>query len=334
MSPKKCCRLRAMIFTTFILSITFSLVSAQEKLTGPYLGQTPPGLEAKLFAPGIVSTYANERDIAATPDGKEIYFCRLLGNYSTIVVCKLKDGTWTKPEPASFSGKYDDIEPAISPDGKRFYFVSKRPRQDSQEIPADWDIWFVEREGSSWGEAKNLGAPVNNELNQFFPSVTNDGSIYFNQRDAEGEFIFKAQFKDGLFLPPVKLPKEINAGRFQFNAFIAPDESYIIVPSGPRKGAIGAIDYYISYKQKDGSWSETINMGPKVNSQSRNEYSPFVTRDGKYLFFLSDRSGKKAEDYGKNRSLDLLMELAAQPGNGSYDIYWIDAQIIEELRPR
>ena len=319
--------------STLLLLSNATGLMAQEELKGPYLGQTPPGMEAELFAPGIISTHAKERDIAMTPDGKEIYFCRQLGNYSNIMVVKQVNGVWTKPEFASFSGKYDDIEPAISPDGKRFYFVSQRPKTAGGEMAKDWDIWFAERKGDSWGEPQNLGAPVNTAANQFFPSVTNDGSLYFNSRTPQGEFIFRSQFKDGKFQEPVKLPKEINAVRFQFNAFVAPDESYIIIPSGARKGAIGPVDYYICFRKEDGSWTQSINMGPQLNTRTQFEYSPFVSRDGKYLFFLSDRLGQEAHEFAKNRSAAKLMEISGKAGNGSFDIYWIDAAIIDQLRP-
>jgi hypothetical protein len=36
------------------------------KLTGPYLGQKPPGMKPEIFAPGIVSTGMYERDMAVT----------------------------------------------------------------------------------------------------------------------------------------------------------------------------------------------------------------------------------------------------------------------------
>ena len=44
------------------------------RLSGPYLGQTPPGEAAELFAPGIVTTGIFTRDVAMTPDGKQFFF--------------------------------------------------------------------------------------------------------------------------------------------------------------------------------------------------------------------------------------------------------------------
>jgi hypothetical protein len=51
-------------------------------LSGPYLGQSLPDSIPQLFAPGVVSTGMFTRDVAISPDGKEIYFCVAIGNYT------------------------------------------------------------------------------------------------------------------------------------------------------------------------------------------------------------------------------------------------------------
>jgi len=156
------------------------------ELRGPYLGQKPPGLEPEIFAPGIISTGLATRDIAMTPDGNELYFAATLGGRSMIMETRQQDGVWTEPSVAPFSGRYLDIEPAISPDGQRFFFLSTRPQAGQEEKPG-WvyqDIWVMDREGDVWGEPYNLGPPINSDAPEYFPSVTNDGTIYFTR---EGE---------------------------------------------------------------------------------------------------------------------------------------------------
>ena len=120
------------------------------ELRGPYLGQAPPGLEPEIFAPGIVSTGLATRDIAMTPDGGELYFAVTLGGRTMIMVTRQQGGVWTEPAVAPFSGRYLDIEPAISPDGQRFFFLSTRDRRPGQEEKSGWvyqDIWVMDREG-------------------------------------------------------------------------------------------------------------------------------------------------------------------------------------------
>ena len=104
---------------------------------GSYIGQPPPGDEPQVFAPGFVSTGMAERDFAMTPDLDEIYYTSVLGawfNFSGIVVTRQVDGAWSRPEVADFSGRYKDLEPAISPDGQQFFFVSTRPLPNSTPL--------------------------------------------------------------------------------------------------------------------------------------------------------------------------------------------------------
>ncbi len=91
-----------------------------------YLGQTPPETTPEIFMPGLISTGFDEKLIAVHPSGKEIYFTILLNGFSTILVTKLKDGTWTSPEIADFSGFYFDTEPSFHPDGSRMIFYIKK----------------------------------------------------------------------------------------------------------------------------------------------------------------------------------------------------------------
>src|SRR5690606_40714124 len=91
---------------TFLLLTSYLLPQSTEKshnLAGPYLGQEPPGLTPKLFAPGIVSTGFNERDVTISPEGDEIYFGLLTGKQITIMFTQLVNGSWTEPEVAPFA---------------------------------------------------------------------------------------------------------------------------------------------------------------------------------------------------------------------------------------
>ena len=81
---------------------------------------------------------------------------------------------------------------------------------------------------------------------------------------------------------------------------------------GRREGGYGGSDIYISFKQQDRAWGPAINLGDKINTGAW-EAGASVTPDGKYLFF--------------NRNV----------GSDDYenvDIFWVDAQIIETLRPK
>jgi len=305
-------------------------------LTGDYLGQTPPGAEPVLFAPGIVTTGMDTRDVAMTPDGNEIYFCVSVAGYSytAILVSKRIDGRWTEPEVAPFSGNPDwmDLEPFISPGGERFYFLSTRPEGD--EEPGDQDIWVMDREGDRWSEPHNLGLPVNTDAGEFFPSVTLDGTLYFTRSDplTRENTIWRARQADGVFEEPELLGDNVNAGRARYNASIAPDESYLIIPIAGLEDSRGGTDYYISFRDEDDHWSSPVNMGDQVNSAAGGEWSPYVSPDGNYFFFMSNRTNPDEILLDGRLTQDGLLRLHNEPGNGSSGIYWMEAGFIEELR--
>jgi len=318
------------------VAVAAASAGAQPIPAADYLGQPPPGRPPRLFAAGIVSTGLDERDMAITPDGNEMYFS-VVGPgyaYATIMVVKRADGRWGRPQPASFSGnaQHMDIEPAISPDGKRLFFMSKRPLTPGGE--PNEDIWVVDRTPTGWSEARNLGAPVCTPEPEFFPSVTREGTIYFTRRPGGGraEFIYRSRLVDGRYAEPERLPVEVNSGETHFNAFVAPDESYIVLGVQGREDGIGPADYYVAFRKPDGGWHETINLGKPINLPDVLGYSPSVSPDGKYFFFMSHRV---AGDRPTGRLTRADYErLAAGPGNGLGDVWWVDAAVVTDLRPR
>ena len=307
---------------------------------GPYMGQPAPGTDPAPFAPGIVSTGLHTRDLAMTPEGDEIYFSVQSGPFAAIVGSRRQPDGWTPPEVPDFSADPEtmEIEPHISPDGQRFYFVSNRPA-DGSAIAAgqrgEWnhaDIWVMDRNADGWGTPHNLGAPVNSEAPEFFPSTTRDGTIYFTREDPETgrNYIYRARPAAGRFGEPERLPEQVNSAN-QFNAFVSPDESYLILGVFGRDDSLGGTDYYIVFRHADDTWSAPVNLGPTINRARGAEWSPYVSRDGRYFFFMSTRTSypNPAPDRLTFRGLQVFH---AGPGSGNPTIYWMDAGFIEELR--
>ncbi len=307
-------------------------------LTGPYLGQTLPRREPQLFAPGIVNTGLYTRDVAMMPDGSEMYIGVSLGNYqlTAILVTRQVDGRWTELEVAPFSAdaRWSDIEPAIAPDGETLYFASTRPADGGEEADEHHSIWAMKRAGEGWGDPYRLSETINDGSSNFFPSVTRDGTLYFTRDLPDGgNAIFRSRYQDGEFVKPELLPKQVNATRNQFNAFIAPDESYLIVPIFGMSDSLGATDYYIVYRNPDDTWSEPINLGNKINTDGGLEYAPYVSPDGKVFFFMSARN-KAIELAGSRLTLTKMRELHNTPETGLPGIWWVEASFIENLKPQ
>ncbi len=307
------------------------------QLSGPYLGQTPPGDEPELFAPGIVSTGLHTRDLTMTPDGSEIYYSVALPRFSvsTIMVTRLEDGAWTEPQVAAFASdpRYMSFEPHISPDGKRLFFLSNRPQSQGGVFAVDQNIWVMDRLDTGWCEPYSLGPPVNTTGQEYFPSVTTDGTLYFTREGpGRASFIYRSRFVDERYSEPEKLPPQVNAAPTQFNSFISPDESFLILCAVGLAKGFGATDYYVCFRNPDDTWTQPINLGPLINTTGGNEFSPSLSPDGKYFFFMSSRMSWTFQD-PPEISATWLHDTFAGPQNGDSDIYWVDASFINMLRP-
>ncbi len=320
-----------LISITVVLSCTPQ--NKSPALQGEYLGQSPPGDDPVLFAPGIISTGMNERDIAITSQGDEIYFTISLGrSVYAIAVCRSDNGIWTQPEIAPFSGRkgIQDLEPFISPDGGKFYFVSDRPISEGEK-KGNMDIWVMDLTETGWGEPYNIGAPVNSELGDFFPSVTKDGTLYFTRNEKGGSTaVYRSRLAEGKYTDPERLGETVNSTRGVYNVFISPDEDYLIAPIFGREDSLGGTDYYIIFRDPDDTWHEPINLGEKINTKFNFEWSPYVTRDGKYFFFMSDRVAQEKPE--TQLTYKTLTDQYNRPQNGNTDIYWVSASFIQKLR--
>lgn len=206
-------------------------------------------------------------------------------------------------------------------------------QEQALEEPGDQDIWYVDRTDNGWGEPVNPGAPLNSDGGEFFPSVTRDSFLYFTHNDKGSGLneIFRSRIYRDSFGTPELLPAEVNCGTNRFNAFVAPDHSYAIVPAMGMEDAFDQVDYYITFRKADDRWSRPINLGADVNKDNTRGWSPFVSPDGAYFFFMANWS----EDVpAEALTWKKLRELHQSPRNGNADIYWMKADFISALRTR
>ena len=313
-----------------------------ESRGGPFLGLTPPGTIPILFAPGLVSTGLAERDVAISPDGREFYFGVTFRSIATIMVTRLLNGRWTPPQVASFAADavYFHMEPCLSHDGRRVFFLTNRPR--AGEAPkAGWasqNIWAADRMADgTWSEPYDLGAPINVESANFFPSITRDGTLYFTraQTSGQGAAIYRARSAGKGFAAPERLPEAVNGYAATFNGFIAPDESYLVagVEGRQESSPAGKSNYYVFFHQADGTWTSGANLGPTINDATNTVVSPYVSPDGRYFFFASTAQRERRGASLRGLTLQHLVDLSGSPQNGNSDIYWVSASVIGALRP-
>jgi hypothetical protein len=312
-----------------IIASGFTLQPKSEFPTihGPYLGQEPPGLEPEIFAPGIASTADDEAIAFFYPNERSVYFSgKWASPERSLLFTQEIDGRWTLPRLVSLSGR-TDFAPLITAFEGKLYFNATWPHE-KQEATEDenWDIWSVEPTETGFKEPEPLPPTVNTEANEICPSIAADGTLYYCAESESGfgkADILVSHWVNGEYTTLQNLGASINTEHNEWDPFIAPDQTYIIFISD-RPDSYGDNDFYISFRQEDGAWTEAVNMGNRLNSPQKEVY-PIVTRDGKYLFFGSNRPASSHE----------LNEIdpSFRPGNGSIDIYWVDAKILDQFRP-
>jgi len=215
------------------------------------------------FLEDILQEFPNVRDLTLIEN--EAFFTAQspLGEVSVIMVSRKIRNKWRKPEITSFSGSHSDLEPFLSSNGRQLYFASNRPLSSDSSKVKDYDLWMVQRDDSKskWSHPINLGAPVNTEHHEFYPSLTQEGTLYFTSDgpDSKGkDDIFYSTRTGNNFGPPISLSDSINTPGYEFNAFIAPDESYLLFSGYNREDGLGSGDLYISFRKADKTWTEAV----------------------------------------------------------------------------
>ncbi len=257
----------------------------------------------------VLAAYPKVRDFTMSADGKEAYVTlqSLNEEIAMIAVLKKTNGKWGEPQKASFSGEFNDLEAMLSPDGLTLYFVSNRPLETGGKAK-DHDIWYVTRANfkARWSAPKTLGAPVNSEKDEFYPSVAANGNMYFTREPLgpknRPDILF-SKWNGNAYEEPVVLGDAINTDSHEYNSYIAPDESFLIFGGYQREDGLGSGDLYISYRGTDGVWSKAKNMGADFNSNQM-DFCPFVDWKTKTLYFTSRRSSVEKQKFDSIEDFD------------------------------
>lgn len=263
-------------------------------LTGPYLGQSPPGTTPEIFAPGVISHQDHFEHSAAvfSPDMSEVYWSsKPRGErYFKMYFMKLQNEVWTAPRIVPFLEiNYGEKGPEISPDGNKLYFY------------LNCDTWVVERQGDSWSEPVKAPRVSDTTMCERIFSVTEDGSIYFGEYDinARTNRIYVSENAGVDYSGPKKLDEDFISGYGRVGSiFVVPDESYMLLELRPDNYTS---EIFVSYRTKNNSWSDVIKLPIGYGM------FPSVSPDGKYIFFVKR--------------------------GGIEGIFWVSAEIVQDLRP-
>jgi hypothetical protein len=153
------------------------------------------------------------------------------------------------------------------------------------------DIFITHPIGDSAWQTPTPIDGLNTNLHDAAVSISADGTqlfIYKNTGSGGGD-LFLSKLDGKRWMPGV-YQNGLNSKEWDGSACFLPDNKRAII-SSERKGGFGGRDLYIAERLANNKWGNIKNLGPLINSKY-DEDAPFVTADGKILFFASN--GKKS----------------------------------------
>ncbi|MEM0930973.1 MAG: OmpA family protein [Bacteroidota bacterium] len=259
-----------------------------------------------------INTKYHEASVAFSPDQNTIYFTR--NNYGKklkrgkkgvnhlkIYKSNFVDGEWTKAIELPFNDEnHSTGHPALSPDGKKLYFVSDRPGGFGLT-----DIYVVDvLENGTYSEPKNLGKSVNTPYKEMFPYITGSNLYFSSDRTmgVGGLDVYKSNFSEELFNVAVNMGRPINSNRDDFSYIIDEDNRHGYFASN-RKGGKGDDDIYsfqnldnlnsISGIVENNSTEEFISDAVVALFNEKGEKLWETTTDAQGLFSFKDLQSVK-----------------------------------------
>ena len=277
---------------------------------GPYLGQTPPGPVAQVFAPGLIcDTRPGQWEAwpSFSADGNTFCFNRLRYVYVT----ENTDKGWTTPKRVE-SIPYHSVTSCLSPDANSIYvrcdLLNKLEQRRTPLRQRKYSFRRCTRTSEGWSLPQEVGPPFSTWRQSGGFSVAADNSIYFwgSKGVEKGQDAYwVAPFDGNAWTQAIKIPLE-KGSLNPCHPGVAPDAIFMVfysIKPGARGGT--ETDLYLTLRRPDGTWTKLRNMGPKINT-GYYEWGARISPDKKYMFFT------------RSTGWDL------RPVSDTGDIYWVE----------
>jgi enterochelin esterase-like enzyme len=279
------CYKRALALAPGHPAATAKLKEVQEKFAG-YIDQAPPERTPRVFRLQTHEGYFASDRIAVSADGKELYYTEVTSTWSdyNIRYYKYADQKWNGP----FDLFRGFLGPALSVDDKTMFFEKYN---DSRTC------WHSKRVDAGWS-APTLCTELPDPKDKHYRQDTASGRIYASSRGALnglGQMDISTYAKTDASAAYRSLGRPLNSPGNEGDFYVARDESFIVFGS-PHRGGFGGGDLFISFRERDGSWSDPKNLGATINTPGY-EFGPYVTDDKRYLFFSRSSDFSRVDVY-------------------------------------
>jgi outer membrane protein OmpA-like peptidoglycan-associated protein len=148
-------------------------------------------------------------------------------------------------------------------------------------------VFYLKLANQTWGQAKNMTPQLGSDGDTYPLSLSFDGNkmLLYRYDPGTNSDIYISRFENDRWTKMELLPSPINSEYYESHASLSYDENSIYFSSN-RPGGYGGQDIYKAVKDENGKWGPAVNLGPQINTMG-DEISPFISKDGKHLFFSS-----------------------------------------------
>ncbi|MBN2347942.1 MAG: PD40 domain-containing protein [Bacteroidales bacterium] len=177
------------------------------------------------------------------------------------------------------NSRFSELNPLISGDETALVYTS--------ELPFYTAVFYSKKQADgTWGNPINLTPYFGVDGNTYSTGISYKGDeIYVYRSDNFDGNIYVSTLNNGQWSVLAKLNENINTKFWESHATVSADGLTLYFTSN-RTGGFGGLDIYKSTRTKRGAWGPAINLGPVINSPY-NEETPFISGNGKLLFFSS-----------------------------------------------
>lgn len=188
--------------------------------------------------------------------------------------------------------RFNEFNAIISGDGNSLVFTTELQFYDA--------IFYSKKQNGKWSYPINLMGQLGIDDKAATTGISYDGTELYIYRDDDFDGnIYISFLKDGIWTKVKKLNDNINTKFWESHASPSPDNKMLYFVSNREDDGFGDLDIYAAKRLTDTTWGRPTNLGEKINTHW-NENTPFMSADGKRLFFSSE----------------------GHSGMGGYDIYY------------
>lgn len=195
-----------------------------------------------------------------------------------------------KYEPINFVAKnigkpintrFNEFNAIVSGDGNSLVFTASLQFYDA--------IFYAKKKDGKWSYPINLMGQLGVDDNSATTGLSFDGTELYIYRDDDfdGNIYISFLQENGMWSKVKRLGDNINTKYWESHASPSPDNQKLYFVSNREDDGFGDLDIYVADRLNDTTWSDPINLGDVINTQW-NENTPFLTPDGKRLFFSSE----------------------------------------------